>query len=112
SPDEDTSVLAAGTRVFNVLLELSKKESSHFVPGMTATVEFITQRLPQAVYVPNDCVFEEGEYHVAYVRKGKQFVATRVTPGAENARLVQIKKGLQPGQQISRQRPMAPEESG
>jgi multidrug efflux pump subunit AcrA (membrane-fusion protein) len=106
---EDTSVLVAGTRIFNVTLELSEKDREHLIPGMSATVEFVTARRPRAIYVPRECVFEEGETHVVFVRKGNGFVKTRVTAGAENGQFDEIKQGLKPGMEIARQRPLATE---
>jgi multidrug resistance efflux pump len=109
---EDSSALVAGTRVFNVTLDLVEKDPAHLVPGMSATVEYITARLPRAIYVPRECVFEEGDAHVVYVRKGSGFVKTRVTAGAENGQFDEIKQGLKPGMEIARQRPIATEGSG
>jgi multidrug efflux pump subunit AcrA (membrane-fusion protein) len=73
---------------------------------MSASVEIVTRRLPQTVYIRKECVFDEGEQHVVYVRRGNRFQAMRVTPGAENARFVQVKAGVQPGQSVARQRPI------
>jgi RND family efflux transporter MFP subunit len=109
---EDSSSLVAGTRVFNVTLDLAEKDSTHLVPGMSATVEFVTARLPRAVYVPRECVFEEGDTHVVYVRNRNRFVKTRVTAGAENGQFDEIKQGLKRGMEVARQRPLATEEKG
>lgn len=109
---EDSTVLVAGTRIFSVTLELSERDREHLIPGMSATVEFVTARLPRAVYVPRECVFEEGDTHVVYVREKERFVKTRVMAGAENGQFDEIKKGLKPGMEIARQRPIATEENG
>jgi HlyD family secretion protein len=109
---QDSSALVAGTRIFNVTLDLSEKDREHLVPGMSATVEFVTARLPHAVYVPRDCVFEEGDTHVVYVLNRNRFVKTRVTAGAENGQFDEIKQGLKPGMEVARQRPIATEENG
>jgi HlyD family secretion protein len=109
---EDSTVLVAGTRVFNVTLDLVEKDSTHLVPGMSTTVEFVTARLARALYIPRECVFEEGDTHVVYVLKGNRFVKTRITAGAENGQFDEIKQGLKPGMEIARQRPLAPGEGG
>jgi RND family efflux transporter MFP subunit len=109
---EDTSGLEPGTRVFNVTVDLAEKDPAHLVPGMTATAEFVTRRLRDVVYVNKESVFEEGEAHVVYLLRGNQIVATPVTLGPENAEFVEVRKGLRPGQQIAKQRPITPEEAG
>jgi multidrug efflux pump subunit AcrA (membrane-fusion protein) len=108
----DTSGLEPGTKVFNVHIDLVGKPSRNLLPGMTATVEIVTHRLPRAVYTRKDSVFEDGDNHIVYKRVGNAFTATRVTPGAENLEFVEIKQGLKPGDQIARQRPMAHMEGG
>jgi hypothetical protein len=79
---------------------------------MSTTVEFVTARLARALYIPRECVFEEGDTHVVYVLKGNRFVKTRITAGAENGQFDEIKQGLKPGMEIARQRPLAPGEGG
>lgn len=108
----DTSGLEPGTKVFNVNIELVGKRPTDLLPGMTATVEIVTHHLPHAAFVRKDSVFEQGDYHIVYKRKGNTFVPVRVTPGAENLEFVQIKQGVKPGEQIARQRPIAHMEGG
>jgi multidrug efflux pump subunit AcrA (membrane-fusion protein) len=108
----DRSELEPGTRVFNVVIDLVERDPEHLMTGMSASVEIITRRLSRTVYIRKECIFDEGEHHIVYVRQGNTFQATRVTPGAENARFVQIREGLRPGQSIARQRPIRDAEAG
>jgi len=108
----DTSGLEPGTKIFNVNIELVGKRPVNLLPGMTATVEIVTHRVPRATFVRKDSVFEDGDYHIVYKRAGNTFKTARVTPGAENLEFVQIKQGLQPGDQVARQRPIAHVEGG
>lgn len=107
----DTSGAEPGTRVFNVTLDLKMDRKKRFFPGMTANVEIITREVAQAVYVPKQSVFENGEGHVVYrwVKatgdKGR-FVATPVSPGIENKRHVVIRRGLKPGDRVATRKPV------
>jgi multidrug resistance efflux pump len=109
---EDASALVAGTRVFTVTLDLAEKDPAHLVPGMSTSVEFITARRPRAVYIPRECLFEEGDAHVVYVRKGDRFVKTRVTAGAENRQFDEIQEGLRPMMEVAKRRPIETEGNG
>jgi hypothetical protein len=54
----------------------------------------VTHRIPDAVYVPKNCVFDRGAEHVVYVRHGASFQPVEVELGAENDTTVCIKHGL------------------
>jgi multidrug resistance efflux pump len=109
----DTSGIEPGTRTFTVTLDLQVDRKKRLFPGMTANLEIITQRLPQALYLPKQCVFESGEGHIVYRwvtpasgpgGKGR-FVATEVTPGLENKHHVVIRRGLKPGDRVAIRKP-------
>jgi HlyD family secretion protein len=108
----DTSGLEPGTKIFNVNIELVGTRPHDLLPGMTATVEIVTRRLPHAAFIRKDTIFEDGDYHIVYKRKENTFVPVRVTPGAENLDFVQIKQGVKPGDQVARQRPITRAEGG
>jgi HlyD family secretion protein len=104
-PWESTN-LDPGTRAFTITLAVQDKKAARLLPGVTANVEIISQRLGGVVYVPKQCVFDEGDRHVVYRRLGDgRFVATPVLPGAENTRHVVIRKGLRPGQRVATTKP-------
>jgi multidrug efflux pump subunit AcrA (membrane-fusion protein) len=83
---------------------------------MTANVEMVAQRLARAIYVPKECVFDQGDRHVVYrwvpisgpagQRRGR-LIPTPVVPGRENAQYVVIRRGLRPGERVATERPLA-----
>jgi HlyD family secretion protein len=97
----DDSGFDAGTRVFTVTVEMQERDSKRLTPGMNATMEIVTQRIPSAVYLPKQCVFDRGADHVVYVRRGDSFAAVSVTPGEENDKYVRIRRGLKGGEWVA-----------
>ena len=63
---------------------MQERDAKRLTPGMNATMEIVTHRIPTAVYLPKQCVFDRGSDHVVYVRRGGSFAAVSVTPGEEN----------------------------
>jgi HlyD family secretion protein len=112
----ETSNLSPGTRAFTITIDLREHDPKRLLPGVTANVEMIVRRLPNAVFVPKECVFDQGERHVVYrwapipgatgPRHGR-LIPTPVTPGQQNARYVVIRRGLRPGARVATQSPMA-----
>jgi len=100
SPWDDTG-FEAGTKVFTVTVELKEHDSKRLVPGMNATMEITTRRIPNAVYVPKGCVFDQGSDHVVYVQRGHGFKAVPVTLGEENDTHVYVRHGLKGGERIA-----------
>jgi multidrug efflux pump subunit AcrA (membrane-fusion protein) len=59
------------------------------------------ERIPDAVSVPLECVFEQEDRHIIYVRRGPDFVPTEVELGEENDDAVVVTEGLQGGEEIA-----------
>lgn len=100
SPWDDTG-FEPGTKVFTVTVELQERDPKRLVPGMNATMEITTRRIPEVVYVPKGCVFDRGGDHVVYVQRGHGFEAVPVVLGEENSTHVCIRHGLKGGERIA-----------
>jgi multidrug efflux pump subunit AcrA (membrane-fusion protein) len=127
-PPWENTGLDPGTRAFTITIDVREKDAKRLLPGMTANVEMVAQRLARAIYVPKECVFDEGDRHVVYrwvpisgppggvrtrtpgsaasQRRGR-LIPTPVVPGRENAQYVVIRRGLRPGERVATERPMA-----
>jgi RND family efflux transporter MFP subunit len=75
-------------------------------PGMSASVEIITDRIPEAVYVPLESVFEKDGKTIVYPAGSTKPVSVEV--GTKNSDFIVISSGLQPGQKISLRDPTLP----
>jgi multidrug efflux pump subunit AcrA (membrane-fusion protein) len=97
----DDATFDPGTRVFTVTVEMREGDSKRLIPGMNATMEIVTRRVPTAVYLPKQCVFDRGAEHVVYVRRRNSFEAVPVIPGEENDKHVRIRTGLKGGEWVA-----------
>lgn len=75
-------------------------------PGMSAAVEIITDRIPDATYIPLESVFEKDGETIVYLSGSHKPV--KVELGQKNADFVVILAGLEPGQKICLRDPTQP----
>lgn len=69
-------------------------------PGLTAEVRILIERIPDAVHVPVQAVFEHGGLHYCIVRDSGAWRARQVQIGSTNDKTVVIRDGLQEDEQI------------
>jgi hypothetical protein len=79
-------------------------------PGLLADVEIIVEKVANAVYVPNQGVFEKDGKSVVYVQSGKAFQTRPVKISKRSETVSVIESGLQPGDLIALQDPTISEE--
>jgi len=100
SPWEDPEALP-GRRVFDVIVTIEESDPEILRPGIDAEVQLISKRIPTAVYVPLEAIFDKSGGQTAYVRKGDRFVARRVKTGERNEKAVTVLEGLKPGESVA-----------
>ncbi len=93
--------IPSGERKFQAKISLKSLKGARVRPGMTTHVKIIIERLPKAVSVPLECVFERDDRHIVYIRRGETFKQVEVEIGQENDNAVVIKKGLKGGEQVA-----------
>ena len=76
-------------------------------PGMLADVEIIVEKIPNAIYIPAQAIFEKEGKSVVYVKQGAKFVAREVKLLKRSESLMIISGGLKAGEEISMQDPDA-----
>ena len=81
--------------------ESNIENNSPLKPGMSATCTIITDRLPDAVYIPIQSVFEVGDETYVYVKDGETYEKTPVVIGIKNNDYIVIKEGLKSGQLVT-----------
>ncbi len=69
-------------------------------PGMSAQVEILTGTLTDVVYVPIQAVTYYGENQVVYVVQGESSARREVTTGSFTEDFIEIKTGLQSGEEV------------
>ncbi|MGH9415801.1 MAG: efflux RND transporter periplasmic adaptor subunit [Terriglobales bacterium] len=71
-------------QVFRVLAQIDHLDP-RLRPDMNASVDIVTQRIPNAIIVPGAAIFTVAGKPVVYVRKGNKFAQTAVTVEARTA---------------------------
>ncbi|MEJ5369308.1 MAG: efflux RND transporter periplasmic adaptor subunit [Bryobacteraceae bacterium] len=80
-------------------------------PGLLADVEIIVEKVPNAIYVPNQSIFEKDGKPVVYVKVKDRFEPRQIQIAKRSETVSIISSGLQPGEIIALQDPtVSPEE--
>jgi RND family efflux transporter MFP subunit len=96
------------TRNF-ILAILLDQTDSRFKPGISGQVTVIVDRVPDALTIPAQALFQRSGQNVAYVWKGTQFEERAVDVGRRSGDKVMIAKGLQAGEQVALKDPTVKE---
>jgi hypothetical protein len=76
-------------------------------PGLLADVEIIVEKIPNAIHVPAQAVFEKEGKPVVYVKVGERFEPRFVKLSKRSESAVVIAEGLKPGETIALADPFA-----
>lgn len=76
-------------------------------PGLLADVEIIVEKVPNAIYVPNQSIFEKDGKFVVYVLKGKGFEVRPIQIAKRSETVSVIQSGITPGDTVALQDPTA-----
>lgn len=70
-------------------------------PGLLSDVEIIIEKIPNAVYIPTEAVFEKEGKLVAYVKNGSGFEERAFKPLKRSESTMVVASGLQPGETVA-----------
>jgi biotin carboxyl carrier protein len=76
-------------------------------PGLLADVEIIVEKIPNAIYIPVQAVFEKDGKPVVYVKLGNTFEPRAVKPLKRSESTMVIAEGLKPGELVALADPTA-----
>jgi multidrug resistance efflux pump len=76
-------------------------------PGLLADVEIIVEKIPNAVHIPTQAVFEKEGKLVVYVKEGQKFVARPIKIGRRSESTLVVADGLKSGEIIAMANPEA-----
>lgn len=105
-PDATRAWLNPDLKIYACEVQL-RDGSEDLRPGMSCRAEIIVKELPDAVFVPVQCVLRVGHQPTAYVYADGQTVARPVTIGMDNGRMVHVIDGLTAGEQVLLAPPLA-----
>jgi HlyD family secretion protein len=86
-------------KVFDVIVQVEDRDR-RLKPGLTAMVDIIIERQPDAMTVPLPAVLVRGAESVVLVANGDSIEERRVVLGSSNDEAVVVKTGLRPGERV------------
>jgi RND family efflux transporter MFP subunit len=94
----------------NFILEIVLDQSDpRFKPGITGQVTVVVDRVPDAVTIPAQALFQKSGQNVAYVWRGTQFEERTIEVGRRSGDKVMVAKGVRAGEQVALRDPIAKE---
>lgn len=97
-PDGRNAWLNPDLKLYNCVLELDAADGLR--AGMSCEVELLVAQYEDAIHVPVQCVLQVGQTPTVYVVANGRPVARAVQVGLDNNRVVHVRAGLQPGDQV------------
>lgn len=91
---------SAGVKTYTIMVDVSTQPEAQLKPGMSATVEIITDQLSDVLYVPIQSVVSEKEKHFVYVAKRGRKVLREVGIGKYNTHNIEITQGIKDGEKL------------
>ena len=70
-------------------------------PGLLADVEIIVEKIPNAIHIPMQAVFEREGKQVVYVKNGNKFEPREIKPSKRSESTLVVSSGVQPGEVLA-----------
>ncbi|MEM9302366.1 MAG: efflux RND transporter periplasmic adaptor subunit [Pseudomonadota bacterium] len=88
-------------KFFTVTLALERSEPEWMLPGRRVTVEIIAADVPDALALPNQAIFQEGDSAWVYRGDGSDFERVPVTLGVRGSARSQVVAGVDAGDVVA-----------
>jgi HlyD family secretion protein len=85
---------------FDVVLQIQDKDA-RLRPGMNASARIVLSKVPQAIVVPSEAVFEKNGRTVVYVQRGSEFTERTVDVLKRSGGDALISAGLKQGERVA-----------
>jgi len=96
------------TRNFILDIVLDQTDS-RFKPGISGQVTVIVDRVPDAITIPAQAMFQKSGQNVAYVWRGTEFEERNIEVGRKSGDRIMVAKGVNAGEQIALKDPTVKE---
>jgi multidrug efflux pump subunit AcrA (membrane-fusion protein) len=93
---------------FNLRIALDQ-EDPRLKPGMTAQVTVVVDRVPNAITIPVQAMFQKSGQTVVYVWNGSEFRERVIAIGRASRDRILVAKGLSPGDRVALKDPTVKE---
>jgi HlyD family secretion protein len=96
------------SRNFNLQIVLDEKDT-RLKPGMTANATVVVDRVPDAITIPVQAMFQKSGQTVAYVWNGSAFREQAIALGRTSRDRILVTSGLNPGDRVALRDPTVKE---
>jgi HlyD family secretion protein len=94
----------------NFILEIVLDQTdTRFKPGLSGQVTVIVDRVPNAVTIPAQAMFQKSGQNVAYVWRGTEFEERNIEVGRKSGDTIMVASGLNAGEQVALKDPSVKE---
>jgi HlyD family secretion protein len=91
---------SSGVKTYTITIDITSEFSAQLKPGMSATVEIVTDQLRDVLYVPIQAVVsKENKHYVYLVRRGRKSLR-EVVIGKYNTQYIEIGEGLEEDEEL------------
>lgn len=92
------------TRNFDIEVQLLETDA-RLRPGMSSGIRVAVERIPAALTIPSECVFQKAGRTVVYVLKGAKFEQREIVVARRSGTQVAVARGLKAGERIAQRDP-------
>jgi RND family efflux transporter MFP subunit len=94
----------------NFMLEIALDQTdARFKPGITGDITVVVDKVPNAIIIPAQALFQKSGDNVVYVWRGGEFEERSVDVGRRSGDKIMLAKGVKSGEQVALRDPMLKE---
>jgi len=90
----------SGVKTYTIMIDITSGTDTQLKPGMSATVEIVTDQLRDVLYVPIQSVASKRDKHYVYTVKRARKELREVEIGKYNTQSIEISQGLEEGEKL------------
>lgn len=90
----------SGVKTYTIMVDVTTQTEAKLKPGMSATVEIVTDQLRDILYVPIQAVVSDKEHHYVYIIKRNRKELREVQTGKYNTHFIEIVDGLKENEEL------------
>jgi HlyD family secretion protein len=91
---------SSGVKTYTIMVDVNTNGDGQLKPGMSATVEIVTDQLRDVIYVPIQSVVSSGDKHYVYVVKRGRKKLREVEIGKYNNQSIEIVHGVEEDEEL------------
>lgn len=90
----------SGVKTYTIMVDITSDTNGQLKPGMSATVEIVTDQIRDTLYIPIQAVVSNKDKHFVYLVKRGRKVLNEVEIGKYNTQYIEIMDGLKEDEEL------------